>query len=152
MISSSVPGDAAAVAALECAWQGADAWSPALVDEAVSGALPTTTVVVARDGEEVVGYAVVAEVDAIAELQRIGVSTPRRRQGHARALMSEVIRRAEAAEADRILLEVRAGNAAALALYAAFGFVEVDRRPRYYRDGAEAIVLLRSMQEGGGTA
>ena len=43
--------------------------------------------------------------------------------------------------ADRMLLEVGAGNAAALGLYAAAGFVEIDRRPRYYRDGADAVVL-----------
>ena len=43
--------------------------------------------------------------------------------------------------ADRLLLEVREDNAGALAFYAARGFVEIDRRPRYYRDGATAVVL-----------
>ena len=42
-----------------------------------------------------------------------------------------------------MLLEVREDNAAALGFYAARGFVEVDRRPRYYRDGATAVVLGR---------
>ncbi len=42
-----------------------------------------------------------------------------------------------------MLLEVREDNAGALAFYAARGFVEVDRRPRYYRDGATAV--MRSM-------
>jgi ribosomal-protein-alanine N-acetyltransferase len=35
-----------------------------------------------------------------------------------------------------------------LAFYAAHGFVEVDRRPRYYRDGSTAVVMRRSL--GGG--
>jgi ribosomal-protein-alanine N-acetyltransferase len=44
-------------------------------------------------------------------------------------------------EADRVLLEVREDNEAALGLYAQSGFVEIDRRPRYYRDGAAAVVM-----------
>jgi ribosomal-protein-alanine N-acetyltransferase len=43
--------------------------------------------------------------------------------------------------ADRLLLEVREDNAGALSFYAARGFVEVDRRPRYYRDGTTAVVM-----------
>jgi ribosomal protein S18 acetylase RimI-like enzyme len=44
-----------------------------------------------------------------------------------------------------MLLEVSAGNAAALAFYAAAGFVQIDRRPRYYRDGSDAIVLRATL-------
>ena len=47
------------------------------------------------------------------------------------------------AGADRLLLEVREDNTGALAFYAARGFVEVDRRARYYRDGTTAVVLRR---------
>ena len=47
--------------------------------------------------------------------------------------------------ADRQLLEVREDNAGALSFYAARGFVEVDRRRRYYRDGATAVVLRRGL-------
>ena len=54
--------------------------------------------------------------------------------------------------ADRMLLEVRADNHGALAFYAREGFVEIDRRPRYYSDGAEAIVLRRSLGRGCGAS
>ena len=37
-----------------------------------------------------------------------------------------------------------------LAFYATRGFVEVDRRPRYYRDGAPAVVLRRPLVTGCG--
>jgi ribosomal-protein-alanine N-acetyltransferase len=40
-----------------------------------------------------------------------------------------------------MLLEVSEHNEAALAFYRQRGFVEIDRRPRYYRDGAAAIVM-----------
>ena len=41
-------------------------------------------------------------------------------------------------------MEVRDGNAAARALYRSAGFAEVGRRRRYYPDGEDAILLLRS--------
>jgi ribosomal-protein-alanine N-acetyltransferase len=56
-----------------------------------------------------------------------------------------VVDAAGAGGADRVLLEVREDNAGARAFYAARGFVEVDRRRRYYRDGATAVVLLRDL-------
>jgi ribosomal-protein-alanine N-acetyltransferase len=40
---------------------------------------------------------------------------------------------------------VREANAGAIAFYAAHEFAEVDRRPRYYRDGTTAVVMLRSL-------
>ena len=61
-----------------------------------------------------------------------------------------MVDRAAAGHADRLLLEVRETNADALAFYAAGGFVEVDRRPRYYRDGSTAIVLRRPLAGGCG--
>ena len=81
----------------------------------------------------------------IAELQRIAVRLRARRRGHATALLEAVVERAVAGRADRLLLEVREANAEALAFYAASGFVEIDRRPRYYRDGSTAIVLRRPL-------
>jgi ribosomal protein S18 acetylase RimI-like enzyme len=40
-----------------------------------------------------------------------------------------------------MLLEVSSENSAALAFYERSGFTEIDRRPRYYRDGSDAIVM-----------
>ena len=48
--------------------------------------------------------------------------------------------------ATRILLEVSADNAGALAFYEAEGFAEIDRRRRYYRDGSDAVVLARDTE------
>jgi [ribosomal protein S18]-alanine N-acetyltransferase len=39
------------------------------------------------------------------------------------------------------LLEVSISNAAGRALYDQTGFVEVGRRPRYYADGSDAMIL-----------
>ena len=52
--------------------------------------------------------------------------------------------------ADRLLLEVREDNREALAFYAGQGFVEIDRRPRYYADGTTAVVMRRPLVRGCG--
>jgi [ribosomal protein S18]-alanine N-acetyltransferase len=142
--------DSVAIAGSEADNLGADAWSAGLVAEGVAGRLPTVHYLVADSEGEVVGHAVASVVADLAELQRIAVTAPWRRRGVAQALLAEVVALATGAGADRIVLEVREDNAAALAFYAAGGFVEVDRRRRYYRDGATAIVLRLSLARGCG--
>ncbi len=137
--------DAPAIAALERDNLGADAWSPALVEEGVSGRLPTVGYLVAEVDGRVVGHAVASIVADVAELQRIAVDPAHRRTGLATLLLDAVIGAAREGGADRLLLEVREDNAGALAFYAARDFVEVDRRRRYYRDGATAVVLRRGL-------
>jgi ribosomal-protein-alanine acetyltransferase len=142
--------DADAIASLEAACQGVDAWSPWLVRDGVEGALPTVRYLVAEQDGEIVGYAVASFAGDIAELQRIGVTTSARRTGIASALLDEVVAEAPGTGANRLLLEVRDDNAAALAFYAARGFIEIDRRPRYYRDGTTAVVLRLPLVKGCG--
>ena len=142
--------DVDAIAASEADNLGADAWSHGLVEEGVAGRLPTIHYLVAEEEGRVVGHAVASLVADIAELQRIAVVDDRRRRGVATALLEEVVGLAARSGADRLLLEVREDNAGALGFYAAHGFVEVDRRPRYYRDGATAVVLRRPLGRGCG--
>jgi ribosomal-protein-alanine N-acetyltransferase len=144
--------DVEVVAASETANLGADAWSPGLVAEGLAGRLPTVHYLVAEGDDGVVGHAVASLVGDVAELQRIAVTATRRRSGVATALLDEVLALAATGGADRVLLEVREDNAGAFAFYAARGFVEVDRRRRYYRDGATAVVLRRSLGRGCGAA
>lgn len=151
MIEPATPDDLAAIVALETQTQGDDAWSETLVADGIGGGLPTISYLVSRaDDAEVVGYAVASFVADIAELQRIGVSAEHRRQGHARRLVEAVITAGRTAGADRLLLEVRADNRGALAFYAALDFVEIDRRPRYYADGTDAVVMRRPLMAGCG--
>jgi len=108
--------------------------------------LPTVHYLVAESEGLVVGHAVASLVADVAELQRIAVSSGSRRQGVARALLDEVVALAVQEDIGRLLLEVREDNEAALAFYTAQGFVELDRRPRYYRDGTSAVVLERPVR------
>jgi len=127
------------VVGLELAIFGADAWTYAMVEEELTGEHRRAWIA------EGAGYVVTMRVDDVVDLQRIAVTPPHRRQGVARALLETAM---AGSEGDRMLLEVSAANASAIAFYAAAGFVEIDRRLRYYQDGSDAIVMRASLKEG----
>lgn len=133
MIRPASPSDAPAIVALENLLFGGDAWPSATVVQT----LGSRTVLVADD-DGLAGYVVVVLAGDVADLERIGVHPERQRSGLATALLAAA---RDAVPAERMLLEVRADNEAALGFYGRAGFVEIDRRRRYYRDGADAIVL-----------
>ena len=138
-----VPG----LLALERELFGDDAWSPAAVAECLDGSGRTTVVAEAED--RVVGYAVARLAGDVADLERIAVVAARRRSGLATGLLEAVAGHARRGGAERLLLEVSADNAGARAFYAARGFAELHRRPRYYRDGSDAVVLQRPLAAEG---
>ena len=144
-VRAATPDDVPTIADLEVDNLGVDAWSEGLVREGVTGNLPTISYLVAEVDGSVVGHATASVVADIAELQRIAVEPAHRRTGLATELLDAVIGSAREGGADRLLLEVREDNAGALAFYAARGFVEVDRRRRYYRDGTTAVVMRRGI-------
>ena len=126
--------DVPAVVALEAELFGVDAWSAASVRSELTGARRTAVVAV-HEGR-VVGYAVAVTSADVTDLQRVAVHPGHRRRGLARRLLARVL-------ADRMLLEVSEANDAAMAFYTTEGFGEVGRRPRYYRDGSDAVVMQR---------
>lgn len=128
--------DVAEVAALDRHLFGADGWSDAQVAEELTGDHRAAWVV--ESGPAVVGYVVTMTVGDVTDLLRIAVRPDHRRTGVAAALLATAL-----AGRPRVLLEVSAGNDGALSFYAAEGFVEIDRRRRYYRDGSDAVVMSR---------
>jgi ribosomal-protein-alanine acetyltransferase len=143
--------DVAAITELEHEAFGTDAWSEVAVADEL--AAPGRHLVVAHADDALVGYAVVRVVDEVADLQRVAVADAARRGGVATRLVQELLARAVASGVRRVLLEVSEGNRAALAFYAVLGFAEIDRRPAYYRDGSDALVLqLVSDRPAGGEA
>ena len=134
MIRAATVDDAPAIARLEVELFGVDAWTPQqVVDELTAPGRLASVIVEA----EVVGYVVTMLTDDVLDLLRIGVHPDRRRRGLAGRLLTEALGR----PADRVLLEVSEANLEARGFYAAHGFSEIDVRPRYYRDGADALVL-----------
>lgn len=87
------------------------------------------------------GYAVVSVVLDEGNLDNIAVAPEHRRQGVADALLSALTgfgREHLAA----LMLEVRASNAPAIALYEKHGFTAVGRRRNYYDAPREDAVLM----------
>lgn len=79
------------------------------------------------------------------ELHQVAVAPESRGQGIGRALVEHFLADAIARGTFRALLEVRAGNVAARALYAALGFVHLATRRGYYRDNGEDALVLEKM-------
>jgi ribosomal-protein-alanine N-acetyltransferase len=95
-------------------------------------------------GGEIRGYAILMPVLQEAELLNIGVAAGQQRKGVGRALLLEMLDMACARNILRVFLEVRASNAAALALYRSAGFVGIGVRRGYYRNanGSEDAITM----------
>ena len=98
---------------------------------------------VARLGTQPVGFLLAWRAADELHLTDLGVTAHARRRGIGRGLVSELRREGEHDGARVVLLEVRESNAAALALYGALGFQELDRRARYYSDNDEDAVVMQ---------
>jgi ribosomal-protein-alanine N-acetyltransferase len=84
-------------------------------------------------------------------VMNVAVAPPERRQGLARWLLRFAMGRAARHGAGRALLEVRAGNREAVALYESLGFRRLGVRREYYREPVEdALVLAREGLRGAG--
>lgn len=125
---------------------GASAWSLSLIrdDFAFGGKRYRGALV---DGE-LVGYAVYGFDGDAFHLMNIAVVPGARRLGVGRVLMEDFLAEARAVGAADAWLEVSVANPAALALYRAYGFEEVRRRPRYYQpEDEDALVMRRRMTD-----
>ena len=100
------------------------------------------------DGHDVLGFIVSRQVVDEAEVLSIAVADAHRRRGVAAMLLTQHLDRLRLARVRRLFLEVSAENAAARALYARFGFLEIGQRAGYYRlrDGSRATALVLSRQ------
>jgi len=81
------------------------------------------------------------------EIHTVGVAPSARRAGIGRRLVEALERAAVQAGASSCFLEVREDNSAARALYTAAGYTQCGQRPKYYRDGENAILMHRTIPE-----
>jgi ribosomal-protein-alanine acetyltransferase len=79
------------------------------------------------------------------ELLNLAVARSLRRKGLGAALLRWGLDAVAEREVERVFLEVRVGNAAAIALYLGSGWEQVGIRRRYYRDGEDALVLMTAL-------
>lgn len=88
------------------------------------------------------GYCAFRVVADEMHIHNLVVHPARRRRGYGHRLLREAIDEAVRCGARRAYLEVRRGNQAARALYAAFGFRESGLRRDYYREPEEDALVL----------
>ena len=99
-----------------------------------AGILPMTGVklVLAEDGDNVVGFSLYRTIAEDSELLLLAVHPDSRGHGIGHQLLSHFVEDSKKKGANRIHLEVRDGNSA-IDLYRAAGFEQVNRRRNYYR-------------------
>jgi ribosomal-protein-alanine N-acetyltransferase len=90
----------------------------------------------------VVGYAAAWIAYDEIHLLSIAVAPAARRRGLGGEILGAVMDRGRARSADRVILEVREGNAAARAFYRVHGFVDIGMRRRYYSDTDEDAIIM----------
>lgn len=93
---------------------------------------------------EIVGYAVLMPALDEVHLLDISIASAFQRKGQGGKLLGEMLELARTLKFERVILEVRASNLAANALYRAAGFSEIGVRRGYYpADNAreDAIVM-----------
>ncbi len=92
----------------------------------------------------IAGYACVWRVLEVAELMDICVTADMRRHGLGQALLAAAMLDAKERGAESMTLEVRRGNAAAIAMYEKHGFSCEGIRKGYYTDnGEDALIMWR---------
>jgi len=108
-------------------------------------------------GDGAFGYACVCEQEVVAyggmllsvdegQITNIAVRADVRRNGCGKAILTALEEEARKRGLVQISLEVRVSNAAAIALYEAFGYQTAGRRRGFYRRPAEdAFVMLKAL-------
>jgi ribosomal-protein-alanine N-acetyltransferase len=119
-------------------------WTPQVYARATDpDAAPARIALVAETPDAgVVGFSIAVLIPPQAELETIAVAQTAQRQGIARRLLAELFDLLKPYESTEVMLEVRASNDSALALYASLGFSETGRRKGYYTDPKEDAILL----------
>ena len=102
----------------------------------------------AVDDDRVLGYVGMMYVLDEGYISNVAVAPEARRKGVGNALIAELLKRAEAMALAFVTLEVRPSNAAAIALYAGFGFEPVGRRKNYYDKPSEDALLMTKFRKG----
>jgi len=123
-----------------------DAWPMQAFEDCLE--LDSEGVIVAEVKGEIVGYAAIITGYEESHLANIAVMPQFRGKSIAKKLLNCILDIARRAKSQCIFLDVRPSNLAAISLYEKFGFVELYRRPGYYRTPNEdALVMVKSLKE-----
>jgi ribosomal-protein-alanine N-acetyltransferase len=100
------------------------------------------TYLVARTGDEIVGFAGIWLMVDEAHITTFAVHPDWRRRGIGERLLVTLLDASIARHAREATLEVRLSNVPARRLYEKYGFRPVGLRPRYYSDNGEDALIM----------
>ncbi len=98
--------------------------------------------IVALENDSVVGYAIMRISFDTADIADVAVDPDYRRRGIAALLMEKMLSYGKEVGVDTYVLEVRAGNEAAIKLYEGCGFQPEGVRKKYYTNPIEDAVIM----------
>ena len=133
-----------AVADIETIIQPQDAWNYQSIIESL--AQDSIDLLVVYKHDKIVGYCLYQVIFEQAEILRIGTHPDYQRQGIASELFIELNKQLQKVKVESLLLEVRADNIAAIALYKQQGFVIIHRRKGYYQQPNQPAIDALIMQ------
>lgn len=136
--------DVETAARLERRLFAADAWSAEAFWSELAQLDSRYYLVAVRD-ERVVGYGGLAAAGGEADVMTVAVDPDEQGRGTGRQLLAGLLAEADRRDCGDVHLEVRGGNAPAIALYERYGFARVGVRRGYYADGADALVMRRRL-------
>ena len=113
-------------------------WSPAILSDCFSS---DYFIWMMGDLNQTMGFIVAKNNVDFWEILQIVIDQPYQRHGLASQLLKFVVGEAQQKQIQKIELEVRASNLAAITLYEKTGFVCVGFRKKYYSNGEDAVLM-----------
>ena len=105
-----------------------------------------TNVAVAPQGDRLLGFGLMKYLDDEAHLLLLAVAADAVRGGVGAALVAWLERSARVAGVREVVLEARAGNAAARAFYGRLGYREVGLMPGYYQGVEDCVRIAKDLR------
>ena len=108
---------------------------------------PLSTYIVAINEEQVVGYSGLWEPCDEGHITNIVTKLEKRGNKIASRMLEELINIAKSRNLKCVTLEVNVNNSIAIKLYEKYNFKEVGRRPKYYNNADDAIIMTLNLFE-----
>lgn len=102
---------------------------------------------VAEEDTHFLGYVGFWLHEENAEIVTLYVNEEKRQKGIGKALMEAAFKELKKLNIQQLTLEVSVLNTAAIALYEGCGFKVVATRKQYYKDGSDAWLMLKELQD-----
>ena len=109
-----------------------DAWDATAISSVLCGF--GAGVIAVESDQEILGYCIYQAVFEVAEILRIATAKHCQKNGIGGLILTHLTNHCVRKQVERILLEVRADNLAAITLYKKFDFHQIDTRASYYQD------------------